>query len=157
MDAVQAGNKGWPVEVITSSEPSIESVSEALRNGPYGICAYESDNDVCDNQVVNMQFSNGVTASFTMIAFSKEICVRKTRIYGTLVNPEKFVFKKVKFKHGSYISKGQLDCDGYEISHFDFRTNKTTVYKPEADVPKGKNFVFWRKRISYCHKCQTKK
>ena len=44
------GHKSWPVSVITEV-PDIESVTEALRSGPYGRCVYDSDNNVMDNQV----------------------------------------------------------------------------------------------------------
>ena len=79
------GHTGWPVSVITDV-PDIENVMEALRTGPYGRCAYDCDNDVCDNQVVNFQYENGATASFTMVAFTKKICARQVRIHGTRVS-----------------------------------------------------------------------
>ena len=49
---VSQGCVGWPVSVICSSSlPDIESVTEALKSGPYGRCVYQCDNDVCTNQV----------------------------------------------------------------------------------------------------------
>lgn len=67
------------------------------------------NNDVCDNQIVNLQFSDGSTATLNMIAFSQAFCQRKTTIYGT---------------------KGQLDWDDNKspnkIFLFDFLTQQTT-------------------------------
>ncbi|KAF8743796.1 hypothetical protein AX14_000212 [Amanita brunnescens Koide BX004] len=67
LDAVARGNKDWPVNVLVDGIPDIENVTHALKTGPYGKCVYESPNDVCDHQVVNLEFSNGTTASFTMV------------------------------------------------------------------------------------------
>ncbi|XP_051281551.1 putative oxidoreductase YteT isoform X1 [Dicentrarchus labrax] len=116
LDRVKQGNTGWPVSVICpSSFPDIESVTEALRTGPYGRCVYECDNDVCSNQVVNMEFEGGVTAAFSMVAFTEEICKRKTSIYG---------------------SKGELTYDGHEVRVFDFLTQRATKHTAHNNAPR---------------------
>ncbi|ORX97644.1 NAD(P)-binding protein [Basidiobolus meristosporus CBS 931.73] len=78
---VEQGHRGWPANAITDV-PDIENVIQALEVGPYGRCVYECDNDVVDQQVVNMEFSNGATATLTMIATGER--ERRTRIFGTL-------------------------------------------------------------------------
>jgi predicted dehydrogenase len=74
-------NLEWPTCVI-SSDLSYEARERALKEGPYGRCVYHCDNNVVDHQVVNIQFANDITASFTMCAFSKE-CSRTIKIMGT--------------------------------------------------------------------------
>ena len=106
---LERGQTGWPVSVL-SPELTVAAVTEALRTGPYGRCVYECDNDVVDNQVVNMLFEGGRTASFTMTAFS-EMGHRKTYLFGTL---------------------GQIYGDGAIIRHYDFNTEKTEVIDTEA-------------------------
>ena len=76
------GIKIWPVNVLVP-EVTDESLAEALKKGPYGRCVYACDNDVVDNQVVNLMFDDGSTASMTMTAFTFH-AGRKTRIFGTL-------------------------------------------------------------------------
>ena len=102
-------DSGWPVDVLTPA-PTQESVTSALENGPYGRCVYECDNDVVDNQVVAMQFAGGRTAVFTMTAFN-QAANRKTRIFGT---------------------RGELYGDGETIQHFDFLTDRTTLYDTQS-------------------------
>jgi len=106
---VKSGFKGWPTSALTAGVPDIESVISSLKTGNFGKCVYDSNNDVCDHQVVNLEFEKGQTASFTMIAFSEKLCKRQTKIYG---------------------SHGELTCtDGTEIRHFDFNTQKTKIYR----------------------------
>ena len=64
------------------SWPFGEQIEEALKNGPYGRCVYKCDNDVVDHQVVNMQFEDDITVSFTMSAFTPQID-RTIKIMGT--------------------------------------------------------------------------
>ena len=104
------GVVGWPLSVL-HPKPTKESITKALQNGPYGRCAYKCDNDVVDHQVVNMQFTEGQTATFTMTAFT-QAAHRKTRIFG---------------------SKGELEGDGRFIKIFDFLTDKTTEIDTEMN------------------------
>lgn len=71
----------WPTSAI-SDDPSFEARMKALREGPYGRCVYHCDNDVVDHQVVNMEFANGVTAAFTMSAFTQD-CSRTLKLMGS--------------------------------------------------------------------------
>lgn len=97
LDRVAKGELGWPVDVLTPRVTEMD-VRKALESGPYGRCVYECDNNVVDHQVVNMEFAGGVTASFTMTAFT-ESSHRKTRVFGT---------------------RGMIEGDGRILRRFDF-------------------------------------
>ncbi|KZM18301.1 uncharacterized protein EKO05_0005157 [Ascochyta rabiei] len=98
----------------------------------FGRCVWESDNDVCDDQVVTLSWdddddddninnndnnndnkgdtSRGAkTALFHMIAHTEKQCERRGRIYGT---------------------KGEIEYDSTTISVHDFATAKTVSHKP---------------------------
>lgn len=103
------GRTGWPLDVVTSV-PTLESLTEALRTGPYGRCVYACDNDVVDNQVVNLLFEGGKTATFTMTGFT-HLGHRKTRVFGT---------------------RGELTGDGVNIEHLDFLTDEVKYIDTNA-------------------------
>ena len=91
---------------ILTPDHTAEGILNALRQGPYGRCVYECDNDVVDHQVVNLLYDNDATVSFTMTAFTEWGLHRQTRIFGTL---------------------GELRGDGTQITHYDFLTLKEEV------------------------------
>ena len=72
----------WPVSTITDAPADREAKLRALREGPYGRCVYFCDNDVNDHQVVNIEFTNGVTATLTLHGFASSEG-RWIRIEGT--------------------------------------------------------------------------
>ena len=78
----EAIGPAWPVDVLATN-PTEASIREAIRTGPYGRCVYHCDNDVADHQSVNMLFENGITATFTVSAFSEKI-YRTVKVTGTL-------------------------------------------------------------------------
>lgn len=90
----------WPVAAV-SDGPTEEDLTRALREGPHGRCVYACDNDVVDHQVVAMEFDDGLTATFTMTAFTP-VTHRRTRIFG---------------------SHGCLEGDGERVRVVDFRTD----------------------------------
>jgi predicted dehydrogenase len=76
-----SGGPGWPASVI-SVDQGREALLAALREGPYGRCVYRCDNDVVDHQVVSLEFANGVTAAFTLSAFTGDVS-RTIKLMGT--------------------------------------------------------------------------
>lgn len=73
----------WPVCILSPNNLSEEAIYQAIQEGPYGRCVYACDNDVVDHQVVNMEFEDHVTVSFTMTAFTSK-GGRTIKICGTL-------------------------------------------------------------------------
>lgn len=107
---LREGRTGWPVNVLTG-DVTEAGVAQALRDGPYGRCVYTSDNDVVDHQVVAMEFDGGVTATFTMAAFTPH-ADRRTQILGT---------------------RGFLDGAGSRVVVHDFLTDATSTVKTPSD------------------------
>lgn len=66
---VENGHTEWPLDVLTL-HPTVESITEAIKTGPYGRCVYYCDNNVVDHQVVNMKMTDGSTISHTMCGFT---------------------------------------------------------------------------------------
>jgi predicted dehydrogenase len=116
LEPARGGHTGWPISPIVDGVPNPQNVAEALENGPYGKCVYESNNDVVDNQVVNLEYSNGTTCSFTMVAFTDLICERQTRIH---------------FTHGELVG------DGSTFRTVNFRTNESKRHYPSVEQGSG--------------------
>lgn len=102
------------IRKVVALDGTRSSVAKALKTGPYGRCVYHCDNDVVDHQVVNLQFTNDVTVSFTMCAFTLEGS-RIMNIMGT---------------------KGQIKCDMEKniIKIFDFATGSKTTISVKVNV-----------------------
>ncbi|KAL9008827.1 MAG: hypothetical protein Q9173_006085 [Seirophora scorigena] len=145
-------NAGWPIHIV---DPEIEDLvgargmswavgrlhqrlaedysesttqEEVERRPWFGRCVYESDNNVCDDQIVTITWDddplpNGQdlalserlrgrgakTAMFHMIAQTEKQCERRGRVYG---------------------SKGEIEYDSKMIRVYDFATSKAQVHYP---------------------------
>ena len=99
--------KGRPWARHFTDDDSNESIIRALQETDYGKCVYQSDNDVVDHQVVNMEFSSGATATFSMSGFTRDQ-TRDVQVMGT---------------------KGEIrgNMKDHSISVYDFLTNHETV------------------------------
>lgn len=99
-------------------EATDPEIMEALKNGPYGRCVYHCDNDQPDHYVANMVFEDGITASFSMEAFTP-YGGRRTRVMGT---------------------RGYIDGDGKQFTITKFGTLKTHVWNRKIDeIPEYKD------------------
>ncbi|MFB7224516.1 Gfo/Idh/MocA family protein [Streptomyces sp. NPDC056227] len=95
---------------VVADELTEAAVTEALESGPYGRCVHDSDNDVVDHQVVNIEYEGGATVSFTLTAFTP-LENRQTKIFG---------------------SRGQITGDGRTIEIYDFLTDERTVIDTDS-------------------------
>jgi predicted dehydrogenase len=87
-----------------------EVLKERLKSTNYGRCVYQMDNDQCDHYVTNIEFEGGVTASFSMEAFT-DYEGRRTRIMGSM---------------GSIVG----DMSSFTITNF--QTGKSTTYDAKS-------------------------
>jgi predicted dehydrogenase len=92
----------FPEDKATHSE----FILEQLRTTNYGRCVYKMDNDQPDHYVTSMEFEDGITASFSMEAFTS-YHGRRTRVMGSL---------------------GDITGDMTEFVHTDFLTMKQTKW-----------------------------
>lgn len=67
--------------VATHPDFTDEERQDALMRTDFGLCVFQANNDVCDRQLVNMEFEGGVTARMNVNAFNEG--GRYIRIYGT--------------------------------------------------------------------------
>ncbi len=67
--------------ISAAPKPTDAEVMQALQTTDYGLCVFQANNDVVDHQVVNMEFADQVTVSFSMNAFNAG--GRYIRIFGT--------------------------------------------------------------------------
>jgi predicted dehydrogenase len=95
-----------------------EAIMNYLRTGNYGRCVYKMDNDQCDHYVTNMLFEDGITASFSMEAFTPW-GDRRTRVMGSM---------------------GYIEGDMEKYTIYDFRTKQSkTVDAKTVEVENYKN------------------
>lgn len=146
---LEKGHTGWPVKIVnpeiedifgkkgpnSAVDALLHTLSEdydndtpvsAVESRPwFGRCVWESDNNVCDDQVVNIAWEDdplplgsgpdalrnrgGKSASFHMIAHTEAQCERRGRVYGT---------------------KGEIEYDSKIIKVHHFLSGKTEVHHP---------------------------
>lgn len=87
-----------------------EFILQQLKETDYGRCVYRMNNDQPDHYVTSIRFDDGITANFSMEAFTS-YHGRRTRIMGSM---------------------GDIRGDMSTLIHTDFRTGMETRYDVEA-------------------------
>lgn len=101
-------------------------ILEQLKTGNYGKCVYRMDNDQPDHYTANLLFEGGVTAAFSMEAFTS-YDGRRTRVMGSL---------------------GDVVGDMTSLTVTNFLTGKKTEWKQETDGHGGGD---WRLITDWLH------
>jgi predicted dehydrogenase len=111
---VDADREAWPAAVV-ALEHGREAHLRAVRSGPFGACVWKCDNDVVDHQVVCMEFDGGITATFTMTAFTQG-SGRKIRVHGTRGEVE-FTEERMRVRTYADGETDPVDFDQEEGGH----------------------------------------
>jgi predicted dehydrogenase len=100
--------RGWTYvfDLPEDKEKHGEYILEKLRTTNYGRCVYRMDNNQEDHYVSSMEFEGGITAAFSMEAFTS-YAGRRTRVMGSM---------------------GDIVGDMQNFTLTDFRTGKSTVF-----------------------------
>lgn len=109
--------KKWHTSVFDLPRKDPKLIHEKLLTTDYGRCVFRCDNDQCDHYVATMRFGDGITASFTMDAFTPR-GGRRTRIMGT---------------------RGYIEGDMTTFTVTEFRTGRQMVWdKKVEEIPEYK-------------------
>ncbi len=130
---IYMGNGPDWVKWHVSPDQSPDGILKGLREGPYGRCVYRSDNDVVDHQVVNLEYRNGATVSFTMVGFTNDV-TRTAKLFGTR-------------------GEMRIHMDRNEVEVNDF-LGRQTVVRPEV-LPGGHNGGDTALMRAFVHQVQT--
>lgn len=74
-------NKEW-LRPMVGDDLSDEKIIAYLDHSQYSRCAYKTNGDVVDHQIVNIEFEDGTTASHTMNSYTRW-CYRDIKVMGT--------------------------------------------------------------------------
>ena len=72
----------FPFKNVCIGSQTKGSLKKAIQTSNYGVCVFNGDNDVLDNQEVDIVFENGVKANFSLRRGGPDM-TRKIRVYGT--------------------------------------------------------------------------
>lgn len=102
---------------MVAPENTKEALSEKLKNGPYGKCVYYCNNNVCDHMSSIIEFNNGITATFSLSAFTDDMS-RTIKVMGS---------------HGQI--RGNTENDVIEVSAFgkgngNYKNKDIKIYHP---------------------------
>lgn len=107
--------RGWlyVFDLPDEKEKQGEAILNYLKTTNYGRCVYQMENDQADHYTANIEFEEGITAAFSMEAFTPW-GGRRTRIMGSM---------------------GFIEGDMEKYTYYDFRTDKSeTVYSNAIEI-----------------------
>ena len=112
---VEDGRRNKVLDIPDDAPDKKAVILDRLKTTNYGRCVYRMDNDQPDHYTTNIRFADGVTAAFSMEAFTS-YAGRRTRVFGTM---------------------GDMVGDMTELEVNDFRTGKKAKYRPIAEDVEG--------------------